>query len=238
MSPEHFEYVGSELELFREARNWKRYFAERLSPHLRGRVLEVGAGIGGTTRVLFNAGVERWVCLEPDRSMVPRIEAVAGELGARERIEVRVGTVAELAPDEKFDAILYIDVLEHIADDEDELRRSAAHLAPRGKLIVLSPAHQFLFSKFDEAVGHCRRYDRAGLRELTPAGLELASLYYLDSVGFAASLANRMLLKQSQPTPAQIQLWDRRMVPLSRIADRLLQRKFGKTIVGIWTRPA
>ena len=47
--PESFAYSGSELELFADALNWKRYFAAGLRPYLGSRVLEVGAGIGGTT---------------------------------------------------------------------------------------------------------------------------------------------------------------------------------------------
>ncbi len=48
------EYQGKELELFERAENWKRYFASFMSPYIRGDVLEVGAGIGGTTKVLCN----------------------------------------------------------------------------------------------------------------------------------------------------------------------------------------
>ena len=67
--------------------------------------------------------------------------------------------------------MLYIDVLEHIEHDLDELARAASHLAPGGHLVVLAPAHQALFSDFDRAIGHYRRYNRAGLQKLAPAGL-------------------------------------------------------------------
>ena len=45
-------YVGSELELFSEARNWKAYFSRVLAPYVRGQVLEVGGGIGSNTPYL------------------------------------------------------------------------------------------------------------------------------------------------------------------------------------------
>jgi 2-polyprenyl-3-methyl-5-hydroxy-6-metoxy-1,4-benzoquinol methylase len=78
------------------------------------------------------------------------------------------GTIAALESTGPFDTIIYLDVLEHIADDRAELACAARLLSPQGCVIVLSPAHQFLFSPFDQAVGHYRRYSRATLRDLTP----------------------------------------------------------------------
>jgi hypothetical protein len=59
---------------------------------------------------------------------------------------------------------------------------------------------------------------------------------YLDSVGLAASLANRTLLRQSIPTARQIMIWDRLMVPMSRILDPLLGYRAGKSILAVWSR--
>ena len=53
-------YVGSELELFRDCVRWKAYVRETLAPFLGGRVLEVGAGIGGTTRALCGGATTSW----------------------------------------------------------------------------------------------------------------------------------------------------------------------------------
>ena len=61
-----FQYMGSELEIFAHANNWKSYVQSQLRPYLIGDVLEVGAGIGGTTRALNDGTQRRWVCLEPD----------------------------------------------------------------------------------------------------------------------------------------------------------------------------
>lgn len=235
-----FEYVGGELELFAAARNWKRRLARELAPHLGGNVLEVGAGLGGTTESLLqDAEVGRWLALEPDPELFAELERKVESLDRRFAAEVcaRRGTLSDLEADERFDALLYIDVLEHIEDDRDELVRAAAHLEPGGKLVVLAPAHQSLFSEFDRAIGHFRRYDRRSLAALAPAGTELVALTYLDSVGWLASLANRLLLRRSLPTPAQIRVWDGVLVPLSGVLDRLLLGRFGKSVLAVWRRP-
>jgi hypothetical protein len=56
-------------------------------------------------------------------------------------------------------------------------------------------------------------------------------MIYLDSVGLLASLANKMFLKQSQPTLKQIKLWDNLMVPLSKKLDPVLGHTLGKSLL-------
>ncbi len=235
---EDLPYVGGELDLFARARRWKAYWMAMIRPHLGSNVLEVGAGIGTNTMLLLNGASRRWLCLEPDANLAARLEKNLQMLPASAACTVKTGTVSSLSNDSRFDTILYIDVLEHIENDAAELSRAAAHLSPGGKLIVLSPAHQWLFSEFDRSIGHHRRYTRATLSALKPPGLELVRCFYLDAVGLLASAANRCLLRQSLPTAGQIALWDSVMIPLSRVTDPLIARSLGKTVVAIWAKPS
>jgi hypothetical protein len=66
-------YVGTELELFAEAKVWKSYLARQIAPYLGDEVLEVGAGLGGTTRRFCDRPHARWVCLEPDPTLAVQI---------------------------------------------------------------------------------------------------------------------------------------------------------------------
>jgi hypothetical protein len=149
---------------------------------------------------------------------------------------VQIGTVADVDRRSRFDAILYIDVLEHIEDDRREAERAAALLSQGGSLIVLSPAFPLLYSEFDRALGHFRRYTRRSLAAVMPPTLTRRRLEYLDSVGFLASLGNRLLLKQELPTARQIALWDRVMVPASRVVDPVLARGFGRSVLAVYER--
>src|SRR5690606_36346669 len=126
-----------------------------------------------------------WTCIEPDGYLVKELD----ELEAALPLRVVRGDLSALRPVERFDTLLYIDVLEHIEDDRGEVERALARLRPRGHLVVLAPAHQALFSAFDESVGHYRRYDRRSLRALPHPGAELVDCRYLDSVGVLASYA-------------------------------------------------
>lgn len=232
-----YHYVGDELDLFAAAVRWKAYFRRRIAPYLGAEVLEVGAGLGGTTRALCRGTERRWVCLEPDPTLAARLDAerAAGRLPAG--CEVVVGTLEDRLRDDQFDSVLYMDVLEHIDDDRGEAMRAARRVATGGHLIALSPAHQWLYTPFDRAIGHCRRYTRESLGALAPEGLELAWIGYLDSVGLAASLANKLLLRQAMPTAAQVRFWDRTLVRMSEWVDPALGFRAGKSVLAIWRRP-
>lgn len=226
------KYIGSELELFSEAINWKSYFSEVLDNYVSGDVLEVGAGIGETTKFLYNSKVTSWDSLEPDSEFTNLLKE--NEFYKKNKISVFTGTSKNLESYKKYDTILYIDVLEHIEDDKSELEKISGFLKDDGKVIVLSPAHNFLFSPFDESVGHFRRYDKAGLLKSTPSCLKLQRSIYLDSLGVLLSFVNMLLLKQSMPKKSQINFWDKVVVPISKILDRIIFFNAGKTIVGIW----
>jgi SAM-dependent methyltransferase len=225
-----FEYAGSELALFEKAVHWKRYWRAQVGPFIRGDVLEAGAGIGANTRLLAGLSYRSWACLEPDGALAAQIELPTG---LHRKI---TGTIADLPG--CFDTIVYIDVLEHIEDDAAEMARAAARLSPGGHLIVLAPAHAFLYTPFDAAIGHFRRYCRASLRSAAPAGLRELKIIYLDAAGLLASASNRLLLRQSMPTERQILVWDRLMIPISRVMDPLLGHRLGKSLLGVWQRQA
>src|SRR6186713_830923 len=146
-----FVYTGQELDLFARAKRWEAYWSGQIAPYLAGDVLEVGAGSGVNT-VLLHRSALRWVSLEPDRALAEALQRALAAGGDPARCEVLTGTLETMPADRRFDAILYIDVLEHIEDAKLELRRAAAHLAPGGALVVLAPAHQWLFTAFDKAI--------------------------------------------------------------------------------------
>ena len=238
LADQHASYVGSELDLFAHAQNWKRYFRGMIAPYIGGRVAEIGAGNGSTTEVLSVVPHQIWFAVEPDHQLLSAIEEKRNLHKIPASVVPTLGSLLELHRDEPLDTILYIDVLEHIDNDAAELRHAAKLLRTGGYLVVLSPAYQLLYTPFDAAIGHYRRYTMRALQRITPGGMTLVRGFYLDSVGVVASLGNLLLLKQSQPTLSQIMFWDRAIVPCSRILDAITARTFGRSVVAIWRRDA
>jgi SAM-dependent methyltransferase len=231
-APSVSHYGSDDLDLFCHAQRWKALWVARVRPFVSGDVLEVGAGIGSNTALLHGDAVRSWRCLEPDPALAVRARETTRAL---RDCEVVVGTI-DGQPPEAYDSILYVDVLEHVEDDRRETALAARCLRPGGRLVVLSPAHPSLYSPFDRAVGHHRRYDAASLRACRPEGCRETRLEYLDSAGLLLSWGNRALLRQSMPTLRQILVWDRLVVPVSRVLDPLLGRRVGKSILCAWTR--
>jgi len=146
-----------------------RMAAEAVSVLTPGyRVLELGCGNGNVTRFLQAA------C--PD-GLVIGMDLFAGGLqNARRRgVPLLVQADVNRAPfRKKFHVIGMFDVLEHIQDDRATLRQVFDLLEPGGTLLLTVPAHMELWSYFDEASHHCRRYELPDLRtKLTESGYRI-----------------------------------------------------------------
>jgi 2-polyprenyl-3-methyl-5-hydroxy-6-metoxy-1,4-benzoquinol methylase len=226
-------YIGQELQIFASAINWKKYWSAKIRPYLSGDVLEVGAGLGISTEYLHSPNLSSWTCLEPDSELADSIRC---RFNALPRLRVETGTTETLGYVGKFDTILYIDVLEHIENDREEMARAEGLLRKGGRIVVIAPAHQWLYTAFDRCIGHFRRYNRASLLACSPLGCELLLIQYLDSAGMLASIGNRLLLQRSMPEGSHIFLWDRFLVPCSRWLDRLTMHSVGKSILGVWRK--
>jgi len=233
---EPFKYPGDELVLFQHATHWKKYFSSQVKPYINGNVLEVGAGIGATTLLLNDGTANQWLLLEPDEQMSAVLKKKLDDKGLPANCRLQTGTIDQLTS--QFDTIIYIDVLEHIEADATEMNKAAALLNTGGHIVVLSPAFQVLYSPFDKVIGHYRRYNRKKLRKITPDNLQLVHNRYYDTAGYFAALLNKLLLRQKYPTIKQVLFWDKWIVPVSTFTDKLFFHRFGKSIIGVWEKPA
>jgi SAM-dependent methyltransferase len=148
---------------YAERRHLVRSLVRDLTP---GTVLDVGAAGGGNSRVLRGLG---W-------RPVPVEYGVDGAEVAHERglAAVRADALALPVADGSVDAVLAFDVLEHIDDDARAVAEVHRALRPGGAFLIAVPVDMRLWSAHDEAVGHVRRYERAGLlRLLKDAGFRV-----------------------------------------------------------------
>src|SRR5690349_12881124 len=132
-----YNYPGQELAFFEKAVNWKAYFSSFIKPFIGKNVLEVGSGIGATTRLLNDGSATRWTLLEPDEEMNKILQHKKETQSQFSNCIIRNETTFQLSSSEKFDTIIYIDVLEHIENDREEMRRAFELLRPNGHLIIL-----------------------------------------------------------------------------------------------------
>ena len=233
MKKNKFKYSGMELDFFEKAINWKKYYLKLSYKFFKKKsdFLEVGAGIGGLSKIFMpSVNYSSWTIIEPDQSNFKKLKANIDIIN-NNRINALNIRIDDFKEDKnKFDLILIADVLEHLENDKDTLGDLFNKLKPKGKIIIFVPACKFLFSEFDKQIGHFRRYSFKSLKEILPIKSKIIDIKYIDSIGFFASLFNKLFLKSNNPSIRQVLFWDRILIPLSRIFDRLLFYKFGKNI--------
>ena len=135
-----------------------------------------------------------------------------------------------------YSGIYTSNVLEHIDDDVEALRNIHAMLKPGGHLVIYVPAFMCLYSKLDSSIGHYRRYHKEELFEkLRKSRFEVIDSFYVDSIGFFASLAIKFFgykgrLRLGGKT--SLLLYDKLIYPVSEVLDALgLRYFFGKNIL-------
>lgn len=234
---EHFG-AADDVEQLGTAKHFFDWVLDEFHPFLRGRVLEVGAGTGTITRKLVDRYPDITVtALEPAENMIGELEAYAA---LHPRICAHRQTLAGYAVSEtRFDAVMYLNVLEHIAHDAAELRLAAAALRPGGALLMFGPAHEWLYSDLDYKAGHYRRYTLEQLRAIVAAaGLEVVSLRYFDIVGVLPYWFLYRVLRHNDIPGSTMWAYDRLAVPVSRLLQGLVRRPpVGKNVILVARKP-
>jgi len=153
------------------------------------KLLEIGCGTGHNLAMLGTFGT---------------VDALEVDDIAREMAEQRLGhdvlsaPLPELAgiPDELYDMVAALDVVEHIPDDKAALEGIARVLKPGGKLLITVPAHQWMWSAHDVVNHHQRRYSKSSLTKLVQQSpLKLETIGYFNSLLFPVALAERLASK-------------------------------------------
>ena len=140
---------------------------------------------------------------------------------------------------QNFNTIIYFNVLEHIDADILEIENSIQKLNIGGHLIILVPAHQKLYSKLDEVVGHYRRYNINFFKKNIFKNVQMVELKYLDFFGYFLYFLNKFFFKEETfPTKLKIFIWDKIFTPFTIIIDFLFRYKFGKNILCVYKKIA
>ncbi|GMV40132.1 MAG: hypothetical protein AMXMBFR64_18480 [Myxococcales bacterium] len=187
-----------------------------------GTVLEVGSGHGRYARHIAPL-VDKLLISDIDPAAVDAIRRDLTDLGDRVECLVMDGVDPARLPG-LLDAVVLVNLLEHVEDDAALLRHCREAVRPGGRVILFVPAFEVLFSRMDADAGHFRRYRRGTLLPLVRgAGLRVIESRYFNSVGFFGWGANKLLGSHvnSGATNAQVAVYDR-LIPLLRHADRVL----------------
>ena len=232
-----FAYTGRELEAMSEASNYHRWILEIFAPYLGRHLVEVGAGLGSFSELILGQhACETLSLVEPSGEMYQQLSARAGSLPASPRVVTYQANFPEAASQisarQSPDSVIYVNVLEHIADDEVELDAIHQALADRGRVFIFVPALRWLYGAFDERVGHVRRYTKRELEaKLRRAGFRPIVSRYFDLPGVAPWWIKYRLLKSATMEPGAVRFYDRFVVPVARRFESVISPPLGKNVI-------
>ena len=219
-----------EFAALSQAENYRAALVREFKPLLRGRILEVGAGVGQITAVLAQQPeVEHVLAVEPEKKFIDAFQAHSP------KVKLLHGT-ADLVESKDWNAIISINVLEHIEQHERELRRYRELLAQeRGHLCLFVPARMEIYAPIDRDFGHFRRYRKPQLRaKLKEAGFEIVRLNYFNFIGYFAWGVNFRLLGKRSFDVQAVRWFDRVIFPMGHACERnILRPPIGQSLLAV-----
>ena len=223
-------YPVEATERFDDAKFHRKYCMSFVKKFIRGNVLEVGAGCGSFTRDYIDDKINATLTETDNKNF----EDLKTNFINSKNIKISNKTIFEI--EDKFDTILYLHVLEHIEDDQKELKEIETKLNKGGHLIIMVPRHQKLYSNFDKSIGHFRRYEM-NFFEKNFYNLNRKLLKSLDSFGYLLYFLNKLFFKNEKfPSKFKIFIWDKIFTPLSIALDLITNYKIGKCIIAVYKK--
>lgn len=219
-------YDGWELEYFDRAINFRNYQFDILKKYIKGIVAEVGPGNGSFLKYYLPLA-EQIDLYEPSNNFIDNLNKIKNQ-------KTSIINNNFTQKDNAYDTILYLDVLEHIENDENELEIAFKSLKTGGALIVNVPAFQHLYSQFDKDIDHFRRYSKNDLKKLTNKfKFSKTKLIYYDSIGYFLSIGSKLITKNYLNNfEKKIKIWDT-LMPISKIIDLIIFNSIGKSLIMI-----
>jgi hypothetical protein len=218
------------LEALAECANHRRWFAAFARPYLGDHPIEIGSGFGDYAKEWIPL-VDKFTATEADPGLLPGLQQ---EMAAFANVSVRQML---LPTPERADhsCLISYNVLEHIDDHVGALRSMAQLVRPEGYVVLVCPAFPFAMSPVDIATGHVRRYTKRSMsKALTDAGLEVVAVRYANSLGLICYYAFTSLLKRQPKIGGTISFYDRLVVPVVRLLERLAGRPpFGQSVFAV-----
>ena len=225
------DYAGKELEIFDTAKVFQKYVYFLIKKYFKNKIFEVGAGIGSFTRNYNDSYKEIYLSdLDKNNYLV-----LKKKFSKKKNIKINNQKINQI--NKKFNTIIYLNVLEHIKKDKREINLAISKLNSGGHLIILVPAHQKLYSKFDKAIGHCRRYNINFFKNNKFKNASVEKLIYLDMVGYFLYFCNKIFFKEEiYPSKIKVFLWDKFFSPITIVLDFITNYKYGKNIICVYKK--
>jgi SAM-dependent methyltransferase len=227
---EPFKYSGEELEAMKFAKNYHRWIVSEFRDFIGKTCVEIGAGQGALTELLVKK-TEKLYAVEPDAENARHLNQLAEKENGKIVVFNDYFNPSDIP--EKVDSLVYVNVLEHIENDVEELKNALISLKDNGYVCVFVPAIEGLYGEVDRKVGHYRRYSKKRLRNIFEQDLklEICKLKYFDFSGIIPWYISACLLKKTSINVSAIKLYDRLVIPIIKPIETIVPPPIGKNLL-------
>lgn len=214
------------LESMTQAVWYNQWTLKKFAKYLKGDILEVGCGIGNFTKSLLKYG--RVFAIDIDKNYIDKIRL------SLTKAQVGVGDIEKeeyFFTSQNFDSIVCLNVLEHIKEDTTSLMNLFKLLKPGGFLILLVPAHPFLYGEIDRSIGHFRRYTKKELlNKMESIGFNIIKERTINFLGAFGWFVAGKILKEARVENKKIKIFNL-FAPLFLSIENIVEPPFGTSIL-------
>lgn len=217
------------LESMSQAVWYNEWTLDKFKKYLKGEILEIGCGIGNFTKPLASYG-KVWAIDIKKKYIQKTKQRVNG------KAKIGFGDIEKgqfFFNGKKFDNVICLNVLEHIKDDDRALSNLFRLLKSGGRLILLVPSHQFLYSEIDKSIGHFRRYEKLKLiKKLERLGFNVISARNINFIGALGWFIASKILRETVVGEGNIKMFNL-IAPFVLPIEDLIEPPIGTSILTV-----
>jgi 2-polyprenyl-3-methyl-5-hydroxy-6-metoxy-1,4-benzoquinol methylase len=233
MSKKEIDLEGLEtLNVIEKANKFNKWMYETIKPYSKGRILEIGCGIGNISEFFIRDNFNIVLSDLRDNYIEIVKNKFSNEVFKIDLVDVDFDTKHKDLIG-TFDTVFALNVVEHIKDDHKAIENCKKLLKNQGHLIILVPAYQALFNNFDVELEHYRRYTQKSLKQLIKANqLNIIKTFSFNVIGILGWFVSGSILKKKTIPEGQMGLFNT-LVPVFKLADILTLKKIGLSVICI-----
>nr|MBP9796501.1 class I SAM-dependent methyltransferase [Chitinophagales bacterium] len=208
-----------------------------IKPFCKGKILEIGSGIGNISQFLIHDGFTTTLS-DYNQSYCDILKEKYGhdknvtEIIHLDILDPKFEKQFETLSGQ-FDCIIGLNVIEHVDDDITALLNCKKLLAPGGRIIMLVPAYMWLYNGIDVSLGHFRRYNKKRIKTLfSNTALRSIKMNYFNSPAIFGWYISGRVLKNTIIKEGQMKLYNL-LVPLFKLADICTFNRFGISLIAV-----
>lgn len=230
------DIIGEEtLKIISESPKFNEWMYQTIKPFLKGEILEIGSGIGNISSLIVRDYNNVTLTDYSDHYINKLNKTFEDNTSVKKILNIDIQKsdfkVHYAHLENSFDTIIILNVVEHLENDTQAINNCHFLLKPKGSLVVLTPAYNFLYCNFDKNLGHYRRYNKKSLSLLFKKDLfSIRKRIYFNALGIIGWLMIGKIGNKEKIGNGEFKLFSK-LIFLGKLIDKIFFHKIGLSII-------